>query len=127
LKAARNSSAILAYNFLDKTPQKGVNYYRIKQIDTDGKVQLSQIQSVVFDSFSKIQVFPTIATDKIFIRRDDNKTDTSFEIINLLGQTYQSGFLTKNESLHTIDVSQLTAGSYFIHIANTTFRFVIQK
>ena len=37
VEAKRNSAVTVNYSFLDKQPRSGINYYRLKQLDRDGK------------------------------------------------------------------------------------------
>jgi hypothetical protein len=46
INAAGNSSIVKNYNAYDPTPFKGINYYRIKQVDLDGHFKYSKIVSV---------------------------------------------------------------------------------
>ena len=46
VKAAGNSNSISSYDFTDRLPIKGMNYYRIKQVDLDGKYTYSEIRKV---------------------------------------------------------------------------------
>ena len=41
--------------FLDNSPAEGVNYYRLKQIDFDGRFEWSDIESVAFSSNTTIK------------------------------------------------------------------------
>ena len=43
LPGAGNSQQLLSYNFSDKLPRSGVNYYRLKQIDYDGTFSYSDV------------------------------------------------------------------------------------
>lgn len=54
-----NSSFIKEYNFIDFEPYIGINYYRLKQIDYDGKFEYSKIISVRVSNkdFKKITYF----------------------------------------------------------------------
>ena len=42
------------YSFVDEKPFTGVNYYRLKQIDNDGKFALSTVKTVKFDNDGKV-------------------------------------------------------------------------
>ncbi len=46
VEAAGNSNAILSYSATDAEPFKGINYYRLKQVDFDGKFEYSDIIKV---------------------------------------------------------------------------------
>ncbi|OKL41205.1 hypothetical protein [Pontibacter flavimaris] len=41
-----NSSVSLAYSYLDKYPLEGMNYYRLKQVDVDGRYEYSKVVAV---------------------------------------------------------------------------------
>jgi len=49
-----------AYTYVDDRPSKGTNYYRLHQLDFDGKSDYSQIVNVYVgeDEASKLQVYP---------------------------------------------------------------------
>jgi hypothetical protein len=59
IAAAGNSQVIKAYSSFDASPVSGVNYYRVKQFDKDGKFKYSKIVSV------KISTEKTAASVKI--------------------------------------------------------------
>ncbi|MEJ8818902.1 hypothetical protein [Lacibacter sp. H407] len=46
VSAVKNNNAIHSFNFIDKKPLEHVNFYRLKQIDTDGKHHYSAIDRV---------------------------------------------------------------------------------
>lgn len=50
------------YNFIDRSPSNGINYYRLKQIDFDGKFEYSKIIAVAYEKSMTInqQVSETI-------------------------------------------------------------------
>ena len=97
------------YNFEDKTPSVGVSYYRLKQVDTDGTYAYTTVRSILFGK-SKIAVFSTIAKERISLTVSDDQI-VPFDIINLNGQTVLAG---KAIGQHTIDISGLNSGMYFI-------------
>lgn len=48
VQAHGNSMATLSYTFVHVSPAKGMNYYRIKQVDLDGQTEISDIRSIKF-------------------------------------------------------------------------------
>jgi hypothetical protein len=54
LPAAGNSTNTIRYKIYDSTPLEGISYYRLREIDNDGKFLLSTIESVYFDNDQKI-------------------------------------------------------------------------
>lgn len=55
---AGNSSQILYYEFIDNHPLSGKNYYRVKQIDYDGKFDYSPIFSAQSKKESGLSIYP---------------------------------------------------------------------
>lgn len=97
------------YSFEDKTPSVGIAYYRLKQVDADGKYEFSSVRSILFGK-NKIAVFSTVAKEKISIIVSDDQS-VPFDIINLNGQSVLTG---KAIGQYTIDISNLHSGMYFI-------------
>jgi hypothetical protein len=50
--AAGNSTSLKAYAFTDRQPVSGVSYYRLRQLDLDGKFDFSPIRSVQFNGIT---------------------------------------------------------------------------
>ncbi len=108
------------YNFEDNTPSVGVAYYRLKQVDINGKFDYSKVQSIRFDN-NKLVVAPTLAKESISLTVS-NDAIVPFEIVNLNGQKVLAG---KANGQQTIDVSGLHSGMYFIRTeGGETARFV---
>ncbi len=47
--AKGNRQSLSQYSFTDRSPAQGLNYYRLKQVDMDGKSVLSGIMKISFD------------------------------------------------------------------------------
>lgn len=109
VKGSGTTATGALYDFEDKTPSVGVAYYRLKQVDADGKFEYSAVRSILFNK-NKIAVFSTIAKEKISIIVSDDQS-VPFDIINLNGQKVLAG---KAIGQYTIDVSSLHSGMYFI-------------
>jgi Secretion system C-terminal sorting domain len=113
------------YTFMDKTPYN-VSYYRLKQIDFDGKETLSIIISLSRDNNkSKLKVYPNPTKDILTVEyfKDLNKSHevTTFEVVNILGQVLLRGILNQN-----IDVWSLHVGTYIVRVAVEQVRFIKQ-
>ena len=99
------------FSFLDGHPEKGINYYRIKLIDSTS-VQYSNIHSLEIGDEKDCYIWPQPASTVLHVRASFSYG--TLEIIDASGRTAQkrsvTGFVTD------IPVSQLPAGSYFIRI-----------
>src|SRR5690606_33601845 len=49
VSGAGNSTTRINYQYVDNHPFSGINYYQLKQVDFDGKSDLSKVASVNFD------------------------------------------------------------------------------
>ena len=68
LTAAGTTNLPSYYNFEDKTNVNGYNYYRIKNIDIDGKASYSKTVSVIISSEeTDIVIFPNPTTSELHI------------------------------------------------------------
>jgi len=63
VKAAGNSTTVQRYRFNDLSPMNKWNYYRLKQLDTDGKYAYSKTASVYFDKEAFLSVYPNPVRD----------------------------------------------------------------
>lgn len=69
VRAAGNSNTPASYSFVDATPLKGMNFYRIKQVDTDGRFSYTSIRILHFETNSRNQLFvyPVPANNKLMV------------------------------------------------------------
>jgi hypothetical protein len=113
--AAKGKAA--RYDFMDNSPLS-TNYYRLRQIDNDGKVALSKVVTATFGQKSTLKVYPNPVSNVLTVETN-NRGD--FHIFNLLGQQVISG-----KSAAQIDVSPLPQGNYFFKIGTEQVKFIKQ-
>lgn len=58
VKASGNSSTVKLYSSVDPDPYDGISYYRLKQVDNDGKYGFSDIVAVNMNANTQLTVFP---------------------------------------------------------------------
>lgn len=114
VNGAGNSSAITHYSFTDITPYKGINYYRLKQIDMDGNSKLSEVRRLNFDEAISISVYPNPVASVLNIQLSDKATRVS--ITDMQGRMiWQQA--AGNSLSFLVPVEKLPAGTYFIYVA----------
>jgi hypothetical protein len=108
-----NSTTILNYTFIDKNSKKEGLYYRLKQVDFDGRVDYSKIIYVSnknSDKVLKINIYPNPASENIFV--SGIKSETNIVIKDQMGKiVFQK--LAYEETIK-LDLSELSKGMYFI-------------
>ncbi len=62
-----NSSGSLNYTYTDLAPFKGINYYRLYQVDKDGNKKFSQILRVQFDGLAGTRIYPNPAKNNLIV------------------------------------------------------------
>jgi len=113
VQAAGNSSQAENYQFVDKNPAAGTNYYRIVEYDLDGTPTYSQIAIVLFaeHTATTITVFPNPAVNQVAITTGDG-SQRSVQLFSFSGAllinapAYSSGQI--------IDISRYPKGMYVL-------------
>ncbi len=109
LNAKGESNILINYETFDYSPGKGIVYYRITQVDIDGKLQVFPVMPIEINQELKIELYPNPASDVITIN-SNSKVDIDIYGIsgNLVFQ--QKSILGKSE----IDVFSWSKGVYTI-------------
>jgi hypothetical protein len=113
------------YSFIDDNPFNGINYYRLAQIDNDGKAEQSKAVSVMVTSDGKnaFSVYPN-PTHNILTVEHDPSVQT-FEIVNTLGQVLKTVKPLLDANKTEIGTIELANGIYFLRVNQTEMiRFV---
>ena len=115
-----NSSTEKAYQFVHNQPAKGVNYYRLKQVNLDGKFEYSKIVTVNHAEKQGFVAYPNPVKDRLILQTDNDDID-NIKIYHINGQL----IYTQNNGSNNrdIDVSNLLNGVYFVYatVNNETY------
>ncbi len=109
-----NSNVELLYTFTDKQPLAGNNYYRLKQVDPDGRYRYSPVQIIRFTGRANIHIYPNPAKD--IIKITGLRGNETVHIINITGQRVRN--LKAIANTLTADIQQLPSGIYLINITD---------
>lgn len=112
VNAAFESNVAHHYAFRDSIPEPGLNYYRLKMVDTDGSFAYSHVRSVNFPSLSWAEVYPNPVEDllRIVVR---NSQVSNIRVISHSGVVRLSRPVTSPS--FTISMKQYPTGMYYIH------------
>jgi len=105
------------YQFTDNNPS-ATAYYRLRQIDNDGKETLSKVISIATKGHGKLVFYPNPISNTLTV----NTEESDFQIFNLLGQQILRGQI----SAQNIDVSALPQGTYVLKVGAEQAKFVKQ-
>lgn len=114
VKGAGNTTVQQNYQWLDKSPLSGWNYYRLKQVDFDGDVEYTNTVAVNFDgdeTTPSIIVFPSPSKDFINVQILGTNQIVEAVLYNMIGQAVKN--VTPNERM---SIEDLPSGEYFIKV-----------
>lgn len=116
-----SDAKIGTYNYLDKNPANGVNYYQLKQIDTDGSFTTSRIINVNFDGVYGMFMAPNPAREFVDVEFESGINGTaSFDTYSTAGiKVLNSKHKVKiGQNKIRMNVSNLAEGSYILKMDN---------
>lgn len=119
-----NSFQENSYRFIDKSPIKGLNYYRLKQIDFSGKFEYSEIQSVQLESsFEEIfTIYPNPSTRENIVLEfsSKDKSNLSIEIYDTSGKLRfnKNQMIEEGENIIHLNLGSIGKGYYVVRLRN---------
>jgi len=110
------------YSATDLTPAAGIDYYRLKQVDVDGNANYSNVVSLNFDAKSAFQLsfYPNPAKGQVTMKIGCSAAGAAYyAVMSGEGKVLKTGIvgLGAGTSNHTLDISDLPAGSYFVRVS----------
>jgi hypothetical protein len=117
------------YSFIDNTPNAGVNYYYLKQTDTDGKVNPTNIISLTFGKKFDIKAYPNPIQSNFFV---DVYTETSedavLEVLDMTGRCLYKNTAPMERGLNSLSVptESWTPGNYVLKCTSGSESFVVK-
>lgn len=120
-----NSYNTIYYKSTDKNPYIGKNYYRIKQVDSDGKFSYSDVRSIFFDKDknNSLTIYPNPVDDNLYIEGGIDEF-SDIQIFNTFGQLVLNLQNQSTKSTSSYDLSSLSSGTYILKTNTNTKLFV---
>ena len=101
------------YRFKDESPN-GLVYYRLKQLDFDGRFEYSKIIAIDRKGENVMSVFPNPSKGIFTITGIKNLEDETFTLINNVGQTLSINVQNDGQ----MDMSAFPSGVYYLRVAS---------
>jgi hypothetical protein len=104
------------YNFTHANPVNGVNYYRLKIVDVNGKAEYSSSRIVVFGkNVQKLTIFPNPAKNKTTVLLDENDGEKLFvKLLDGAGRMVKQQTVTIKNQQAELNIEGLHTGMYVV-------------
>lgn len=111
------------YQFIDKSPFIGTNYYRIKAIDVSGKIVYSKVAGIIYNPSSlMLSIYPNPVADELSVVLKANLPENFIvQITGLNGQTvYKKELSLSNETRKlSVDMDRLSGCVFLVKVTNS--------
>ncbi|MFQ5335468.1 MAG: T9SS type A sorting domain-containing protein, partial [Flavobacteriales bacterium] len=128
--AAGNSSTENSYIFYDECPYKGLSYYRLRQVDFDGKFAYSNIEAVYIAGLDIINLWPNPASEVFtFQLASSENNKVNIRIRDILGRKVfrENKLINAGTTNIEIDISTLGNAYYTLEVATQNGLYKAQK
>lgn len=127
-----NSQQLQNYTHIDTQPKEGINYYRLKQVDFDGKFEYSPVISVKFNNISNspsttpaVSIYPNPTSGEVWVKTDENipsDNPQNISVFDVKGQQILSSLHKENTQL--VDLKYFENGLYYLKIGKQSYKII---
>ncbi len=114
VSSAATGAAIHDYAYTDKLPITGTNYYRLKQVDKDGKYSYSKTVSINYIKPGSVQLYPNPAKDKLTIKGLNASNTSSIAVLDIQGKQLLK--FTAKAAIYSFSIGSLAPGTYMVRV-----------
>jgi hypothetical protein len=122
LEAAGYSNSLINYSFVDESPARGLNYYRIKEVDSDGTTQFSDVAVVDYvtgNALLQLAMYPNPMEENAILNFEmPSAGNAKIEVFDALGKVVfskESSFVEGGNSV-VLSELDLSTGNYFVRV-----------
>jgi hypothetical protein len=123
--------AVAPYHFIDPNPVVGNNYYRIKQVDKDGKITYSSTVTIAYTPSSfRVEIYPNPVKDQLRVRIGTAEiAQYRLSLTDLAGRVvYEEKIQTGNgQQDWTIPTATLASQVYLVTVRNSRDEVVVME
>lgn len=122
---AANGNDTRSYSYMHNASANGVNYYRIRQNDRDGKYSYSKIRSILVNNEAGLfEVISNPVFSKMLQLQINAITQQTFTLFNSDGKmVWVKEF---SPGIHTVDLSREGSGIYMLRSGGHTKKLIVQ-
>ncbi|MCB9183956.1 MAG: T9SS type A sorting domain-containing protein [Flavobacteriales bacterium] len=118
--AMGNTSNVTRYDFVDRSPKLGVNYYRLDQVDNGGARSYSETRTAFFRASGGLSVYPNPAGETIWASLEAAAEGTVYwRVLDASGRVVRAGNTGVPEGVSQFEVPlDIEAGSYLLDLTD---------
>ena len=120
IQGAGTSHTPQRYTFLDENPFTGSNYYRLRQVDFDGRATYHEVVAINMATANQVRMLPNPVNDFTTLQLTEVlETESKILIYDMMGKVVFETRLAAGQSTVEIDLSFLANGAYIIRLELT--------
>lgn len=109
-----------SYSFTDTKATASINYYRLKQVDKDGKFNMSDVIKIAGNSnAAAARIYPSPVLSSVsVVLNNEVKGKGSIEIYDVTGRTVRNQLISKTDRqlITAVDMNNLVPGMYVLQV-----------
>lgn len=115
--AAGNSTSGRSYKYTHSKPGPGMHYYRIRQVDIDGKFSYSKVITLLNrDQMREAVIAPNPVSDMVHLVEPSNRFIEKIEIYDMTGRLMQTKTLAAEFKVVSVNIPSLANGQYLMKV-----------
>ncbi|WP_025762612.1 T9SS type A sorting domain-containing protein [Dyadobacter tibetensis] len=118
-----STSSLQEYNLEDPEPLPGINYYRLTQIDLDGKGTYSRIIAASYEATDNGYCYPNPTDNSLQVNLPNGQIIKQINIISRFGKKLRSLEGPANQ----VEVGELPAGQYMLEVTTRTGLQIVES
>ena len=129
VEGAGNSNQILEYGIYDMEPSQGVSYYKLKQVDYDGKFKYFGPVAINYNKINNAELNiypnPVIRGNQLNVENIEDIDNTQFTIVDIVGNKIVLNYYITDNSIN-FNTENFAKGTYILQIKSNN-KFLQQK
>ena len=107
------------YSVVDPAPFNGLSYYRLTQVDFDGRSETFDLIAVTYvQDDLRVEIFPNPTVDFVTLRMNGAIPTNAIQLVSSTGQAMPTNWITEDQ----LDLASLPDGLYFIQVVLQEYR-----
>ena len=129
IEGAGTVSTPQSYFYKDENPTDGVNYYRLKQVDTDGEFEYFKIISIEIEKDTRVfEVSPNPVVKVARVEIPENiSNEAHLELISVTGQTIKNINVNSDNGIQEVLMEDVVSGIYYIRLIDRLSNEVLNQ